>query len=213
MLNKKISLLILCNTTLIFTTELVEIRTVNKNIAVDHRYASNRNFAGKALYTYPGMFVERATAQALSNVQTELEQKYGYSLLIWDGYRSKDDQRKLYQAALIIDGALNHVSNPDREKSYKSAGDHVELTLIDRNGNLLPMPTDFDELSEKARSDYIALPKHVLQNRALLHEIMQKHGFANFEKEWWYFYYLHSDNAVEIEASAADLEKLVTNKN
>ncbi len=56
------------------------------------------------------------------------------------------------------------------------------------NDNSIEMGTGFDvfdELSHTANSNISDTAK---SNRAMLVEIMAKHGFANYSKEWWHFY-------------------------
>ncbi|MFA4864315.1 MAG: M15 family metallopeptidase [Bacteroidales bacterium] len=49
------------------------------------------------------------------------------------------------------------------------------------------MPTPFDDFSEKAGQLYMDLPAQVLQNRQLLRDIMIKHGFIQYNPEWWHY--------------------------
>ena len=167
--------------------DIVDIKTFNQNIRIDPRYSTEHNFTGKPVYNRRVVLIHKDVAQALDAVQKELEQQ-GLGLLVWDGYRSSYEQQKLWQVACNLGGeALNHVSDPATSSGWKNRGTLVELTLVDQEGNLLEMPTDFDELSEKAHSNYMNLPENVIKNRAILHEVMVKQGFKNFELEWWHF--------------------------
>lgn len=166
---------------------LVNIQRVCPRIKVDLRYATEKNFTGKPVYDYGCLLVHERVAYTLAAVQEELE-KSGLGLLIWDAYRAEREQRKLYTIALALGPpATEHLSNPDTSPGFKNRGFHVELTLVDSEGNPLEMPTDFDELNERTASDYPHLPDHVIKNRRILHDIMIRHGFVNFAKEWWYF--------------------------
>jgi D-alanyl-D-alanine dipeptidase len=166
---------------------LVNIQQVNPRIRVDLRYATAQNFIGTPVYDYGVLLVHQRVAEKLDAIQHELEQM-GYGLLIWDAYRATREQQLIYEKACQLGGvALEHVSNPATSPGFKNRGFHIELTLVDSTGEPLAMPTDFDELNERTHSAYMDLPTHVLHNRVLLHDIMQRHGFVNFEKEWWYF--------------------------
>jgi zinc D-Ala-D-Ala dipeptidase len=46
------------------------------------------------------------------------------------------------------------------------------------------MPTDYEDLTEKAAHDYGDLPEVVIRNRDLLREVVEGHGFAALETEW-----------------------------
>jgi len=57
------------------------------------------------------------------------------------------------------------------------------------NGKDVPMPTEFDDFTEKAHPGYENLPENVLYNRSLLKNVMERHGFTQFPTEWWHFDY------------------------
>jgi D-alanyl-D-alanine dipeptidase len=49
------------------------------------------------------------------------------------------------------------------------------------------MPTPFDDFTDKAHRDYTQLPPEALKNRALLEQVMTRHGFVGLPTEWWHF--------------------------
>jgi D-alanyl-D-alanine dipeptidase len=49
------------------------------------------------------------------------------------------------------------------------------------------MPTPYDDFTPRAAHDFSDLPPDVLQNRALLREVMAKHGFEPLPSEWWHY--------------------------
>jgi D-alanyl-D-alanine dipeptidase len=51
----------------------------------------------------------------------------------------------------------------------------------------LAMGTSFDCFDAKANTAALGLSKAERENRALLVEAMQAHGFKNYPKEWWHF--------------------------
>jgi len=51
----------------------------------------------------------------------------------------------------------------------------------------LAMGTSFDCFDVKANTAALGLSKEEQENRALLVETMQAHGFKNYPKEWWHF--------------------------
>jgi D-alanyl-D-alanine dipeptidase len=53
------------------------------------------------------------------------------------------------------------------------------------------MPTPFDDFTVKAHCDYMNLPDVVLKNRALLDDVMTRHGFLTMPTEWWHFDFQH----------------------
>ena len=80
-----------------------------------------------------------------------------------------------------------YVANPAKGSRH-NRGAAVDLTLIRlSDGRELPMPTPFDDFSERAGRDYPDLPAEVIRNRDLLRRVMEKHGFIALPTEWWHF--------------------------
>jgi hypothetical protein len=67
-------------------SDLVELVTLDPSIALDIRYASTNNFMGEVFYSAPRAFLQRPAAEGLVRAHQGLA-KYGYGLLIHDGYR------------------------------------------------------------------------------------------------------------------------------
>lgn len=161
--------------------DLVDIQSINPRILLDIRYATSHNFVGKPIYSCAKCFLRRKVALKLDAVQQQLE-KMGLGLKLWDGYRPLSVQKIFWE--VVPDPRF--VAPPDIG-SYHQRGAAVDLTLVDKDGKELKMPTDFDDFSMKAHSQYDRLPKEVLYNRMLLHNLMREHGFIPLPTEWWHF--------------------------
>ncbi|MBI2812356.1 MAG: D-alanyl-D-alanine dipeptidase [Candidatus Melainabacteria bacterium] len=162
-------------------TDFVDIQTVNPRILIDIRYATANNFVGRAVYSSAKCFLRRKVAKKLDLIQKKLE-KIGLGLKVWDGYRPFSVQKIFWE--ILPDP--RYVAPPN-EGSRHNRGAAVDLTLVDKEGKELKMPTEFDDFSEKAHSHYDRLPKEVIHNRTLLHNIMREHGLIPFVTEWWHF--------------------------
>lgn len=135
----------------------------------------------------------------------------GISLLVLDGWRPYVVQKYLYDtlynalAAKLITKSPLELENLTREfVSLPSAvatapsphltGGSVDVTLIDQQGLMLDMGTQFDEASSLSHThafEEIAEPNEqqqaVIENRRLLYEVMRQVGFTNLPSEWWHF--------------------------
>jgi zinc D-Ala-D-Ala dipeptidase len=170
------------NATQLNPTALVDIRSINPNIALDIRYATTNNFVKQKLYSQPRCILRAAVAQQLSQVQTDLE-KRGLGLKVYDCYRPLAVQRALW----AIKPDDRYVANP-KNGSRHNRGAAVDLTLVDRKtGKELPMPTAFDDFTERASRSYSNLPENVRKNRQTLEDAMVKAGFIPLSSEWWHF--------------------------
>ncbi|MBN2447799.1 MAG: D-alanyl-D-alanine dipeptidase [Phycisphaerae bacterium] len=161
--------------------ELVNLRDVDPTLIIDARYATADNFAGVRMYPKNEIFLERGAAEALKRVQTRLRAMQ-LGLKVLDGYRPHEVQRRLWE----IMPDPRYVARPERGSRH-NRGCAVDVTLVDLAGNELPMPTPFDEFSDRAHHDYMDLPPKVQINRAILRETMTAEGFTPLSSEWWHY--------------------------
>ena len=164
------------------SADVVPLETVHPPCLPEVRYATRHNFTGTALYPTPRVFLHRDTARALARVQRDL-QKRGLGLKVWDAYRPLAVQWKMWK--LIRDE--RYVSNPAKNRGRHTRGTAVDVTLIDKLGRELPMPSDFDDFSARAHRDYRGGTAEQRRNRKTLEEAMTKHGFTGYPTEWWHF--------------------------
>ena len=164
-------------------TSFVEMVSLNPNIKLDIRYATQNNFLKKVVYPEARCFLRAAAAHALDEVQKELE-SIGLGIKIFDGYRPLSVQRKMWE----IMPNPSYVADP-KKGSRHNRGMAVDLTLVDAEGHELEMPTEFDSFSKKARHENQDLPDHIKLNRWILKTIMEKHGFRSIKSEWWHYDY------------------------
>ena len=161
--------------------DLVEIRALDSRIVVDLPYATRNNFTGTAVYKSSRCYLRRAVAVNLAAVQTELE-KSGCGLKVWDGYRPLSVQKKFW--ALVPD--VRYVASPAKGSRH-NRGAAVDVTLTDRAGHELEMPTKFDDFSPRAAANAPCDSPAALANRQRLQQAMTAHGFQIFATEWWHF--------------------------
>jgi D-alanyl-D-alanine dipeptidase len=58
-----------------------------------------------------------------------------------------------------------------------------------KTGKEVTMPSGYDEMTERAYSDYTGGTNEERARRALLRQAMEKEGFEVIPKEWWHFDY------------------------
>ena len=77
------------------------------------------------------------------------------------------------------------------ERSGHSRGSTVDITLIyrqgPRKGQALDMEGPWDFFGPRSWFTHPELLPEQKRNRTLLKDIMQKHGFRPYSKEWWHF--------------------------
>lgn len=162
-------------------SDLVDLEAFIPEIEIDLKYATADNFTGEVVYNFRRCLLVKEAALALRAVQAELQEK-GLGLKIWDGFRPMSAQWKFWE--LVPDE--RYVSDP-RKGGRHTRGTAVDLTLITKEGAELSMPSNFDDFSEKAHQDYPGASDLALTNRAILRDVMERHGFMNLPTEWWHF--------------------------
>lgn len=162
--------------------QMVELQDYIKPLFTDWKYATTNNFTHTVLYINPIAYARLPVAKALQQVQQELTKK-GLSLKFYDAYRPYAVTEKMW--AVVPDD--RYAANPAKGSGH-NRGAAVDVSLVNlQTGRELAMPTPFDDFTEKAHHDYQQLPAEVLQNRALLKTVMEKHGFVALSTEWWHY--------------------------
>ncbi|HPE15848.1 MAG TPA: M15 family metallopeptidase [Oscillospiraceae bacterium] len=128
----------------------------------------------------------------------------GYALLVFDGHRSLETQKALYDGfcrtlrrehpalgeAALLELVDDFAAKPEKNLLRPfphSTGGAVDLTVA-KDGAPLDMGTDFDDASPLARAD-AEVPEPAKSNRRLLRGVMEGAGFVPYEGEWWHFAY------------------------
>jgi D-alanyl-D-alanine dipeptidase len=173
-------------------------------IILDLRYASANNFMQKNLYTenIKTTFLRRPAFQALDSVCTYLATR-GLVLVIFDAYRPYTVTEALWKN--VQDE--RYAANPAKGSGH-NRGIAVDLTLADlKTHKLLLMPTGFDNFSDTAHQDFMALNPVVIANRELLTHTMEKYGFTPLSTEWWHFSWSHPEDFEVLDLGFGQLSK------
>lgn len=170
--------------------DLVELVKLDPTIKLDIRYASTNNFMRTPFYSQARAFMQRPAANAVVRANKQLK-KYGYGLIIHDGYRP------WYVTKMFWDGTPTDkhefVANPI-PGSRHNRGCAVDLSLYDlKTGQEVEMPSGYDEMSERAYPDYKGGTPEETKRRDLLRKVMESEGFTVYAQEWWHFDYKDSD--------------------
>ena len=166
---------------------LVDVQAVAPGIRVDLRYRDSANFTGAPLPGYAAnrALLRREAAAALARVQREVADS-GWALLVYDAYRPVRATEAMVawtaragRPDLVRDGYI-------ASRSRHNLGVAVDLTLADgATGAALPMGTPFDTFSADAHTANATGEAAV--NRRRLVRAMERHGFTNYDQEWWHF--------------------------
>jgi len=182
-----------------------------------------RTDGGNAPYYRPvrgslsGLWARKSVAEKLMRVNRGL-QLWGFRVFIWDAYRPATCQQGLWEfwweqarredpaadEASIRSRVLQFVSDPTHFDPddpttipTHATGAAIDLTLQHlASGALAEMGADFDEMTDRAASDYyeralqrggISHNDPRLLHRRLLYTSMRAEAFVNYPPEFWHF--------------------------
>jgi len=166
--------------------DLVEVVTLDPTLQLDVRYASADNFLRTPIYPEARVFLQRPAAEAVVRANAALR-AHGYGLRLFDGYRP------WYVTQLFWDATPSEmrdfVADPS-QGSRHNRGSAVDLTLYDlQTGLEVPMPSGYDDFSERAHPNFAGGTPEQRAARDLLRRTMEAEGFTVHDREWWHFDY------------------------
>lgn len=164
--------------------DLVDLAQSDPRLRFDIRYATPNNFLHRTLYPVAKAMAQRPVADALIRVQSAAETE-GYGLLIHDAYRPWRITKMMWDGT--SGEARGYVANP-AQGSKHNRGCAIDLTLVRlSDGQPLAMPSAYDDLTFRARREYMDASAEAIANRAILERLMAAEGFIPLPSEWWHF--------------------------
>src|SRR5439155_316237 len=107
--------------------DLVELTSLDPGIKLDVRYATDRNFVGRPVYSEARAFLQRPAAEALLRAHRSLRPR-GYGALVFDGYRPWSVTKLFWD--LTPRAKREFVADP-RKGSKHNRGCAVDMSLYD----------------------------------------------------------------------------------
>ncbi|MDD3884620.1 MAG: M15 family metallopeptidase [Gallionella sp.] len=164
-------------------TELVSLLEIDPRLRLDIRYATPNNFSGKPAYANAAAYMQLPAALALKAANDQLHAT-GYGLVIFDAYRPWQVTRSFWDS---FPQYRAYLADP-LQGSRHNRGCAVDLGLFDLNtGAMVPMPSDYDDFTERADPDYAGGSAAQRAARNLLRQAMETHEFRVYPNEWWHF--------------------------
>ena len=185
---------------------LVDIQSLDKEIRVELKYATEDNFVGENMYgSLTTAYLLPHFAKRVVEAQRILRKRHPeYSLRIYDAARPISVQRRMRS---IVEGTPLQIYVADGKRGGRhNYGVAVDLTIVDGQGRPLDMGAGFDHFGREAwvgndndvtLAAYKAYVERLSKeglisaeaaaNRTLLLEIMDAVGLRPYVKEWWHF--------------------------
>ena len=178
------------------------LRHLVPGLRVEMRYAGAHNFVGRRVdgYEAPVCLLTHEAAEALAGVQAELAAS-GLGLKVFDCYRPQRAVADFARwAADLSDQSTKAEFYPNvdktrlfelgyiAERSGHSRGSTLDLTLVNlATGAEVDMGSPFDLFDTRSWPSDETVSAAARANRAMLADVMRRHGFRPLREEWWHF--------------------------
>ncbi len=130
----------------------------------------------------------------------DLFKKDGYTVIIYDAYRPTSVQQRWFDVVRVH----KWVADPSRGMGgVHDRGAAIDMSLIDKNGNLVDMPTPMHTFTEAASRLSTKMTDEQRANMDYMKIVMESTGFDYINSEWWHFqdvntkYYLPTDHPID----------------
>ena len=124
----------------------------------------------------------------------------GYTVVIYDAYRPTSVQQRWFDVVRVhkwvADPSIGMGGVHDR-------GTAIDMSLIDRDGKELEMPTPMHTFTEASARSSTEMTETARANMDYMKEVMVGCGFTYINSEWWHFqdvntkYYLPTDHPID----------------
>ena len=164
--------------------KMIDLQTMIPALAMDVKYATTNNFSHRKLYPYAKCFFRSDAAKALKAVEDDLN-KMNLGLKVFDSYRPYSVTVQMWD--VLPDST--YLATPWNGSGH-NCGAAIDLTLINlKTGKELPMPSAYDEPTERAWHSYSCSDSARTANRTTLRSVMEQHGFVIYPYEWWHYFF------------------------
>jgi D-alanyl-D-alanine dipeptidase len=165
--------------------QLVDLASAMPGIYIDQRYRTSRNVIGAPFYPADlPCLIHESTMAKLKRAQKLLTSR-GYQLKVWDAYRPPESHLVLWNK--FKNSGYVHEPGHEGRWSWHCYGRAVDVTLVDKDGEELKMPSEFDDFTPQAWCAYKGGDPEVTKNLNLLAWAMTTAGFEILDSEWWHF--------------------------
>jgi D-alanyl-D-alanine dipeptidase len=184
--------------------DLIELTKLDGSIKLDIRYATANNFVGRAVYPEARAFLQRPAAEGVVRVHKLLKRE-GLGLVIFDGYRPWTITKLFWD--VVPEDKRTFVADPAKGSKH-NRGCAIDLSIFDlKTGKLVPMPSGYDEFTERASPNYAGGTDEERANRDKLRRLMEAEGFVVNANEWWHFDYKDWEQYAIYDISFAEAAK------
>jgi len=126
----------------------------------------------------------------------------GYTIVIYDAYRPTSVQQRWFDVIRVH----KWVADPSRGMGgIHDRGTAIDMSLIDKNGNELEMPTPMHTFTEASARDSQEMTATARANMDYMARVMVNCGFTYINSEWWHFQCVNTKNYLPTDHPIDDI--------
>lgn len=165
-------------------SQLVDVEACEPSIVLDIRYATTNNFLKKRMYSEARALLQFPVAKALAEAHRQLTAE-GFGIVVFDAYRPASVSKLFWD--LVPPEKRAFVANPQLGSNHNK-GCAVDASIYYLSTKrLAEMPSDYDEMTERASPHFAGCTPLERRHRELLRRTMESQQFTVHPLEWWHF--------------------------
>lgn len=166
---------------ILYPVKLVDVRKYAPAIQVYQVFATTDNLTGVQLYQRDICLLQEGTLKKLKKAQ-QLFARDGYTIKLYDAYRPY----RVTAYLSLFNKNSNFLASPITGSKH-NRGAAVDMTLVDKHGIELEMPSLMHTLTGAASRTAVGMTEAARRNMEYMDAVMVACGFLVYDSEWWHF--------------------------
>ena len=169
------------------------------DVKVSMKLSTNDTTIKEPFYTRNLCMLQYDTVLMLKKA-IERFRRDGYTIVIYDAYRPTSVQQRWFDVVRVH----KWVADPKRGfGGVHDRGTAIDMSLIDKDGNELEMPTPMHTFTEESARSSEVMSETARANMDYMTNVMWACGFTYINSEWWHFQnkdtanYLPTDHPID----------------
>ena len=169
------------------------------DVKVSMKLSTSETSIGEPFYERNLSLIQYDTLQKLVKA-INIFKRAGYTVVIYDAYRPTSVQQRWFDVVRVH----KWVANPDIGMGgIHDRGTALDISLIDKDGNELEMPTPMHTFTEASARNSEEMTDTARANMDYMTRVMTSCGFTYINSEWWHFQctrtknYLPTDHPID----------------
>ena len=178
------------------------------DVKVSMKLSTSDTSIGQPFYTRNLCLLQYDTLQLFIKAIQRFKRD-GYTVVIYDAYRPTSVQQKWFDVVKVH----KWVANPSIGMGgVHDRGTAIDMSLIDRDGNELEMPTPMHTFTEESARTNEEMSDTARANMDYMTSVMVSCGFTYINSEWWHFQDRNTQNYLPTDHPIDDIPLVPSEK-